>query len=766
MMAFLGASTFAFNQALQKAPSFETINKAGKAITSNNIVPKALGISIWSSDFSTASEWTIGGNGNQGAWLMDNIASLPSSPLYYSPIQSTTAANGIAYFAGIQYLLSGNVNSQNAWIQMTNSIDCSAENIVSLKFEQAYRAFNSDMTYVEVSLDGGATWVQTTDINPTIIANADATESVVTRNFDVNQSANVKFRFRWENTSTVNTAGSGYAWQIDDVDITTLADHDLIVTNHVYGTTNSGQTLYYHQIPLAQVDPIEGSAVLKNQGSQGQTNVVFTATETINGSYTGTSTPVSILSGTNDSLVISSNFSPSSIGDYQLDYSISYNNTDDIPSNNSFEPYKFSVNPSIYARDSSTLAQSGVFYGQTTGSTQTPVSSIQAGNTFVMNANANLTGIDFQFGDLINPGTLVFGEILDDNLDPIPNGETQPYTVATGDENAYQTLVFSTPISLIAGETYIVTVKSFENDFSIATAGKSAPQTSFIYYTSDATWYYTTSTPVVRMNFGPILNSTKSSISGLSQIIGTPSLADSFNVSGSNLNGDINITAPTNFEIANTSSGTYGSNLTLINAGGAISSTKIYVRLNGPTVNLTQAGNIVLSTTGSNDKTIALSGETLPECNVDITTTTNSATITANATGLNYQWFDCDDDVEITGETSVSYTATENGNYSVIITDGQCVDTSSCALIDILGLTDNEFAGVTVYPNPIQDVLKITNENGLLESLEIVTAAGRVVYTSKIYSSNFEINTSNFSKGVYFVNLRTEKIVKTFKVIK
>jgi hypothetical protein len=589
---------------------------------------------------------------------------------------------------------------------------------------------------------------------------------IVTRNFNVNQSPTVKFRFRWESSNPSNTAGSGYAWQVDDVNVTTLSDHDISVSNYLYGTTTLGDILYYHQIPLSQVAPIEASAALNNIGSQDQLNVVFTAAESINGTYTGTSTPATIVSGASDSVVVSTNFSPGSIGDYQMNYSISYNNIDDNPSNNILEPYKFSVGTSIFARDSSTVAETGTVYSETSGSTQTPASAIQIGNIFIPNTNAGLTGVDFQFGSLITPGSLVFGEILDDNLDPVINGETLPYTVAVGDEGTYQTLVFSSPINLIAGETYIISVKSFESDFSVATAGKSAPQTSFIYYTSDATWYYTTSTPVVRMNFGSIISSSKSAISGLIHIIGTPSTADSLNITGTNLTSDITVTAPANFEISNTLAGPYMPNLTLTQTGGSVASTKVYVRLNGPIANLNQAGNLVISTTGSNDKLVALSGKTYPECNIDVSVTANGVVITANATGLNYQWMDCSSNTNIIGETNASFTATVNGDYAVIITDGPCIDTSACTSVTSVGLDENDFNGVSVYPNPVNDVLKVSNENGLLVSVELVTATGKIVYSSKITSSEFAINVSDLSSGVYFVNVQSANSVKTFKVLK
>src|SRR5690554_846333 len=423
----------------------------------------------------------------------------------------------------------------------------------------------------------------------------------------------------------------------------------------------------------------------------------------------------------------------------------------------------------------------------------------------------------------------------------------------------------------------------------------------------------------------PTITASETSISGFSHFVGTPSDADSVNVEGFNLTGDITVTAPTSFEVATALAGPYSTTVTLTNVSGTVASTKVYVRLNGSTMNLTQAGDITVSSTGAADKIIALTGETLeytvstigavtgvdgngvgtsvgqyvtltgvihcddfrgsgydlvliddnndgitmfntsdvdgytpaegdritvlgqigqyngliqispatitldasnetlqtptsvsdldettesqyiqldsvtlvngetewtgntnfdvtdgtttfsvrvpndasiagttipngpiriigvgkqfdssspfdsgyqifpcsvtPLCTVDVTTALDDATITATATGLNYQWIDCSDNSIIVGETGVSYTATVSGSYAVIITDGTCVDTSTCVTVNISSLNDNDFAGVKIYPNPVKEVLNITNENGTLQSVEVVSATGSIVYS-------------------------------------
>ena len=61
-------------------------------------------------------------------------------------------------------------------------------------------------------------------------------------------------------------------------------------------------------------------------------------------------------------------------------------------------------------------------------------------------------------------------------------------------------------VALNAGEPYLVVAYSngdggATDDLVVGTAGVSATQTSFYYDMTNTTWYYTTSTPMVRMNF-------------------------------------------------------------------------------------------------------------------------------------------------------------------------------------------------------------------------------------------------------------------------
>ena len=74
---------------------------------------------------------------------------------------------------------------------------------------------------------------------------------------------------------------------------------------------------------------------------------------------------------------------------------------------------------------------------------------------------------------------------------------------------------------------------------------------------------------------------------------------------------------------------------------------------------------------------------------IDDQITFNQMTLTATQTGATYQWLDCLNGFQpIAGETNQSFTPSNNGSYAIEITVNGCSDTSSCFLIEIIGVDE------------------------------------------------------------------------------
>ncbi|MFT4754877.1 MAG: hypothetical protein ACI85Q_002440 [Salibacteraceae bacterium] len=152
---------------------------------------------------------------------------------------------------------------------------------------------------------------------------------------------------------------------------------------------------------------------------------------------------------------------------------------------------------------------------------------------------------------------------------------------------------------------------------------------------------------------------------------------------------------------------------------------------------------------------------------IDVTTSSNWSSISANAVGMTYQWMDCSANSLIAGATNITYTATVNGSYAVIISNSTgCVDTSNCVNLTNVGINEAELIGISVYPNPTNDVLNIDKGTNASLEITITNSTGAVVYQSNTQNQTTTINMSNMATGMYVVTLKNELGKKIEKVVK
>ncbi|MBC7250950.1 MAG: metallophosphoesterase [Anaerolineae bacterium] len=126
----------------------------------------------------------------------------------------------------------------------------------------------------------------------------------------------------------------------------------------------------------------------------------------------------------------------------------------------------------------------------------------------------------------------------------------------------------------------------------------------------------------------PVITILGTPLSPFSSEPGTPSDEQSYTVSGSNLTGDIVITAPSDFEISLTSGSDFASSLTLPQTEGSAAETTIYVRFNRATAG-TSSGNITHTSDGAATRNVAVSGTAAPLFNILLGRPTDES-VTAN----------------------------------------------------------------------------------------------------------------------------------------
>lgn len=193
---------------------------------------------------------------------------------------------------------------------------------------------------------------------------------------------------------------------------------------------------------------------------------------------------------------------------------------------------------------------------------------------------------------------------------------------ATGIDNGGYLIVRSTvsaPPTLNAKGVYAAG-NTIGADYTILYTGTS---TSFNdgTVTSGSTYYYHVFTADKAFNYSPVATVSATatastsptilataSFTNFTQTIGTPSAIQKATVSGTNLTGDLTVTAPLNYEVSLNGT-TWTSSVALSPASGTISSTEISVRLNASNVG-TYNGNISIAGGGAATKTLGVNGIT------------------------------------------------------------------------------------------------------------------------------------------------------------
>ena len=153
-----------------------------------------------------------------------------------------------------------------------------------------------------------------------------------------------------------------------------------------------------------------------------------------------------------------------------------------------------------------------------------------------------------------------------------------------------------------ASNPWATSISNSETQISVRFRINAASSATEYYYIDDVKVTGT-------LNTSPLISVSKSSLSTFAQTSSTPSAEQTYTVSGDNLTNDIDITAPTGFEISATSGSGFGSSITLAQSGGNIvgEPKTIYVQQNSAVLG-TVSGNIAHASTGATTKNTAVNG--------------------------------------------------------------------------------------------------------------------------------------------------------------
>ena len=484
-------------------------------ITPNEVTasPKALGITFWTNDFSTPGDW-VTDNAGQAAPFGWNVGTTVNSwwAAFSGGINSTSGGEFAEVNNG-DYNLDNQAVGVEYYLTLASPIDVltlAGTDQVTLSFEQ-YGALFNDGHEVQVSTDG-STWqtVYTNNDRDVFVGNNPAAIFANPETVSVNiapeisgGASTVWIRFFWNSRFSTQTnldAWTTFGWFIDDVALTTNPDNDLAATEPYWGSAG----LNYYQIPTSQIAPIDFSVIAENNGIADQTNSTLSV-DINSGGFTGTSGGITIPAGTVDTLELTTPYTPAATpGSHAFTWTLTQTEIDDLPANNLLTGDVFEVTDFVYARDNG--VRDDIFDNNGDG--------YILGLYYDAFAATNVYSLDV----FVATGTSVGSEIyaLIYSLDPnattfadalILEDQSSYYQIENTDVNGFINLDFEnfgqngTP--LISGETYFVAIGSDGGDVSIGTAGETFEQTCFTYDVPLDTWFFTTRTPMIRMNFDP-----------------------------------------------------------------------------------------------------------------------------------------------------------------------------------------------------------------------------------------------------------------------
>ena len=157
----------------------------------------------------------------------------------------------------------------------------------------------------------------------------------------------------------------------------------------------------------------------------------------------------------------------------------------------------------------------------------------------------------------------------------------------------------------------------------------------------------------------------------------------------------------------------------------------------------------------------------LPETDIALL---SSDILTAVPDTGTFQWLRCDNGFEpIPDAIEAVYQATSSGSYAVVSVNGMCSDTSSCITIEITATHDDQDAQIKIYPNPVEDYVRI---EGLFSSgeteINLIDIRGHhLPIVARQSGSLMDIDMSSFTSGVYLLEVKeAASQPMIFKIIK
>ena len=541
------------SQTIDYSKNFNQVEYINEASKSNSLTP--ITNIVWGSDFSNPSDWVLDNDGQNPpdyGWSID-----PNADGWWSSngINSTSGGNFAEVSNGPTSSPAGGVIYTMTTAQPINIFDSIGSGNATLSFEE-YGARFYDLQEIQISTDGttfttvgdNLSYSQLTSTGGSAYANPTLREINIAP-YIGSTPTTVWIRFSWTSALalTVNDPNYyntwiAYGWYIDDVKIAESPANRITMEDEVIGgfwidyANYSGSGLNdiygldYSITPLSQIQnhPYAIESILKNEGTSSQ-EVTLNYDVTGTAISSGSSSVATLAPG--DSVIQSAAFSPTAIGNYSIDI---YGTADSVGAGvtttlSNTENINIEVTDYIYGKDLGELTSGSWILGG-------PGDQWHFTTRYEMYADEQLYSLRAYITNESVIGAEVKAIIYEVDStatnDIIILAESDNYTITSSDLGSWVDIPFVSPINLFSGYAYEFGIAGFQHPVDsvfVGTSGESMYNGEHSLFdemglnpnsngtAGTPTWYYLTSTPMVRMNFDPA--SVISAVSDVKQTI-------------------------------------------------------------------------------------------------------------------------------------------------------------------------------------------------------------------------------------------------------
>ena len=102
----------------------------------------------------------------------------------------------------------------------------------------------------------------------------------------------------------------------------------------------------------------------------------------------------------------------------------------------------------------------------------------------------------------------------------------------------------------------------------------------------------------------------------------------------------------------------------------------------------------------------------------------------------------------------------------MIVTDGECFDTSACFLVDFSGIGELSNTAFNVYPNPVTDVVTMDFNTAVSGEVRIYDITMKLVDVIEVSETSTLDYSMNVPSGVYTIEFKTDSSRILRRVVK